>query len=80
MIPPATSPMTVTIAKGTRNQVGRIWVSAPTGSAPMAVSSDLDDPARRVPKRRRNTGGSEDPRVVHHTTPWEEAERGRYLE
>ena len=49
-------PSTAAIANGTRNQVGRIVVSAPIGSAPMAAERSFDDPASSRPKTSRITG------------------------
>ena len=61
-----------------RNHVGSSVVSAPIGSSPMALDSDSSaEPTRRMPKKTRMTVGSAAPTVVHPTTPFVEASRGR---
>ena len=49
IIAPLISPPTATSANGTRNHVGRIVVSAPIGSAPIASRRSGEDPASRMP-------------------------------
>ncbi|MNC81026.1 hypothetical protein D3C75_1340310 [compost metagenome] len=52
-------------------------VSAPIGSALMAVRSSGSDPASSSPITSSTTGASEAPNVVHTTTPRPEVCRGR---
>ena len=54
--------------------------SAPIGSAEMADDSDADDPASSSPNPSRNTGATDEPNVVHHTTPLPDDDRGKYRE
>ena len=65
------------MANGNRYQVGRIVVSAPIGSAEMAVFSVLDEPASSRPKPSRKIGAMAEPNVVHPMTPALEVRRGR---
>jgi hypothetical protein len=56
-------PRTATIAKGTRNQVGRKMVSAPIGSIAMVLVRPVEDPASSRPKTNRKIGADrEQPR------------------
>ncbi len=74
---PPTRPRTATTANGTRNQVGRIVVSAPIGSAATALFSVLEEPASSRPKTSRNSGATEAPNVVQPITPLLDELRGR---
>ncbi len=74
---PPTRPSTATIANGTRNQVGSSVVSAPIGSAPIALLSLADEPASSSPKTSRKIGAMEDPNVVQPITPRLDDRRGR---
>jgi len=65
------------MANGNRYQVGRMVVSAPIGSAEMAVASVLDEPASSSPKPSRKMGAMAEPKVVQPMTPALEARRGR---
>ena len=78
MTMPPIRPRIATRAKGMRNQVGRIVVSAPMGSSPIASESASKlEPTSRTPKNTRTTVGSAAPKVVHPTTPLVDAVRGR---
>ena len=78
MTMPPIRPRIATRAKGMRNQVGSSVVSAPIGSPPIASDRDSSaEPTRRIPKKTRMTVGSAAPTVVHPTTPFVEASRGR---
>ncbi len=74
---PPTRPSTATMANGTRNQVGSRVVSAPIGSAPIALLSLAEEPASSRPKTSRKIGATEDPNVVQPITPRLEDRRGR---
>ena len=74
---PPTRPSTATMANGTRNQVGSSVVSAPIGSAPIALLSLADEPASSSPKTSRTMGATEEPTVVQPITPRPEERRGR---
>lgn len=63
MIPP-TSPKIATIAKGTKNQVGKIVVKAPIGSEFINSPSFLSEPTSNIPKIAKITHGSEELKVV----------------
>ncbi|HEX6453809.1 MAG TPA: hypothetical protein VF060_30650 [Trebonia sp.] len=77
---PPTSPSTATMTNGTRYHVGRICDSAPIGSVLIADDNVADDPASSSPNPSRNTGATDAPNVVHHTTPPPLTDRGRYRE
>ena len=74
---PPMRPSTATIANGTRNQVGSSTVSAPIGSAPIAVLSAFEEPASSSPKVSRTIGATAAPKVVQPATPALEDLRGR---
>ena len=65
------------MANGIRNQVGSRVVSAPTGSAPIALLSFAEEPASSSPNISRTMGAIEDPNVVQPITPRLEDRRGR---
>src|ERR1700730_10724601 len=77
---PPTSPSTATMANGTRYQVGSSVVSAPIGSAAIALLSLAEEPASSRPKRSRKIGATADPNVVQPITPRPDERRGRYRE
>src|SRR3954452_23705432 len=77
---PLTRPPMATHAKGTRNHVGRIVVSAPMGSPPTAPESLLSEAASSTPYTISTTTGRLPPNVGQPPTPAVEALRGRYLE
>ena len=74
---PPTSPSTATRANGIRNQVGSTVVSAPIGSAAIALLRSAEEPASSSPKISSTTGASEQPNVVQATTAPLRALRGR---
>ncbi len=74
---PPTSPRTATAAKGTRNQVGRMVVSAPIGSPAIAVLSEAEEPASSRPNTSSTSGATDAPKVVQPTTPALDDLRGR---
>jgi len=74
---PPTRPSTATMANGKRYQVGRMVVSAPIGSAEIALFSLADEPASSRPKPSRKIGAIADPNVVQPMTPPPEVRRGR---
>ncbi len=69
-----------TTANGTRNQIGRMVVSAPIGSAPIAELSLAEEPASSRPTITRSTGASAAPKVVQPITERAGVARGRYRE
>jgi len=52
-------------------------VSAPIGSAEVAVFSFTDEPASSRPKPSRKMGAMAEPKILHPMTPPPEARRGR---
>ena len=74
---PLTRPPIATSANGTRNQVGRIVVSAPIGSSATACDSWSSEAHSRTPYPTRTTTGRLPPKVGQKTTPRVEAVRGR---
>ena len=57
--------------------MGSRVVSAPTGSAPIALLSLAEEPASSSPKTSRKIGAIEEPNVVQPITPRLEDRRGR---
>ena len=74
---PLTRPPIATSAKGTRNQVGRIVVSAPIGSSATACESLSSEAHSSTPYATRITTGRLPPSVGQPTTPRVDAVRGR---
>jgi hypothetical protein len=74
---PPTRPRTATAANGTRNQVGSTVVSAPIGSAAIALLRPADEPASSRPKTSSTIGASDAPNAVQPTTPRPDAFLGR---